>query len=187
MRRRIVGLLLRITGWTVDGAFPPVPKLVVIGAPHTTNWDFIAFLAAKWYHDVRLSFMGKASLFRPPFGWLMRRLGGIPIERDESHSVVAAMADRFAATDHLWLVVAPEGTRGRQETWRSGFYRIAEAASVPILLAGVDFAQRRVVIGPTVQPSGDINADMDVIRAFYGDMSGKHPESASVIRLDAEG
>ena len=181
------GLWFRLTGWKVSGRLPPEPKLVVIGAPHTSNWDFVVMLAVVRSLGIRVSFMAKHTLFRRPFGGPMRRLGGIPIRRHLRASAVEQMAAAFEAADSLILIMTPEGTRSRGEGWKSGFYHIAKTAGVPIVLASIDYASKRAAIGPALTPSGDIRADMDVIRAFYAGTRGKHPEDASVIRLEEEG
>lgn len=180
-------LWFRLTGWKVAGRLPPGPKLVVIGAPHTSNWDFLVMLAAVTALGVRVSFMAKHTLFRCPFGGLMRRLGGIPIRRHLRASAVEQMAAAFDAADSLILIMSPEGTRSRGGGWRSGFYHIARTAGVPIVLASIDYASKRAAIGPALLPSGDIRADMDAIREFYAGTRGRHPEKASVIRLREEG
>ena len=180
-------LWFRLTGWKVAGRLPPEPKLVVIGAPHTSNWDFVLMLAVVRSLGVRVSFMAKHTLFRRPFGGLMRRLGGIPIRRQVRASAVEQMAAAFDAADALILVMTPEGTRSRGEGWRSGFYHVARTAGVPIVLASLDYYSKRVAIGPALTPAGDVRADMDAIREFYAGIRGRHPENASVIRLTEEG
>ena len=180
-------LWFRLSGWEVAGRLPSEPRLVVIGAPHTSNWDFVLMLAVVTSLGVRVSFMAKHTLFRRPFGGLMRRLGGIPIHRHLRASAVEQMAAAFDAADSLILIMAPEGTRSRGEGWRSGFYHIARTAGVPIVLASIDYSSKRATIGPALTPGGDIRADMDAIREFYAGTRGRRPENASVIRLPEEG
>lgn len=178
--------LMKLRGWEFTGVAPPFPKFVAIGAPHTSNWDFIVFLAAVSHLGIRGRVIGKSSLVRWPFGALMRRLGIIPLDRDSGQGLVEQMATEFAASDGLALVVAPEGTRKRAEYWRSGFYRIAVAAEVPIVLSYIDFDNKRAGFGPTIHLTGDISADMDAIRVFYSPIKGRHPENQGPILLQEE-
>lgn len=187
MIRRLALLWFRLTGWKVEGQLPPLPKLVVIGAPHTTNWDFVMFLAVMATLGVRASFIGKHSLFKRPFGGLMRRLGGIPVRRDVRESVVEQMAAAYRAADSLVLVVAPEGTRSRSENWKSGFYHIARSAGVPIVPARIDYRKKVVVLGEALTPGDDLASDMQQLRDFYAHGVGKFPDQASPVRLVEEG
>ena len=173
-------------GWEYTGSPPEVSKFVAIGAPHTSNWDFILFLAVVSHFRLPARVIGKSSLVRWPFGNLMRRLGIIPVKRDSGQGMVEQMAEEFAAHEEMALVVAPEGTRGRSEYWRSGFYRIALAAEVPIVLTYLDYTNKRAGIGPLIEPSGDLVADMDRIRSFYGQIEGKHPLNQGPIRVREE-
>jgi 1-acyl-sn-glycerol-3-phosphate acyltransferase len=143
-----------------------VPKIVIIGAPHTSNWDFIGGIGAMLALGLDFGWLGKHTLFRRPCGWFMRLLGGIAIDRDDASGVVASSAEAFRLRDRLWLALAPEGTR-RGGTWKSGFYRIARAAGVPILLVVIDTGPRRIEIGPLLRPGADEDADWERIRAFY--------------------
>ena len=173
-------------GWQYTGTRPDAAKFVAIGAPHTSNWDFILFLAVVSHFRLPALVIGKSSLVRWPFGNLMRRLGIIPVERDSGQGMVEQMAAEFARHREMALVVAPEGTRGRSEYWRSGFYRIALAAEVPIVLTFLDYPNKRAGIGPLIEPSGDLVADMHRIRTFYADIEGKHPANRGPIRLREE-
>lgn len=177
---------MRLLGWRFSGTRPPHDKFVAIGAPHTTNWDFLLFLAVVSHFRIRARAIGKHTLFRWPFGGLMRRLGLIPIRRDSGEGMVQQMVEEFAAADEMALVIAPEGTRRRTEYWRSGFYRIATAAEVPIVLAFIDFPSRTAGIGSIIYPSGDIAADMAKIRDFYAPFQGRHPENQGPIRLQSD-
>ncbi len=183
MRRRIAQVLLRATRWRDGGAPPDEPRFVLIAAPHTSNWDLLYMLLMAWRHEVRLSWLGKDALFVGPSGWVLRRLGGIPVVRSRPNGLVEALCEEFAAADRLVLAVPPEGTRGRRDHWKSGFYRIALAADVPIVCGFLDWGSRTGGFGPTLVPTGDVRADMDVIRAFYSGMTGKFPEDTSEIRL----
>lgn len=187
---RMARALLRVAGWRVEFAAGglPAPQGVLIVYPHTSNWDFVVGLLAKWSLGLQLSFWGKASLFRLPlFGAWLRHLGGLPVERGNPQGAVAAMVDRFVAARrdgaYLWLALAPEGTRARREHWRSGFYRVALQAGVPLGLAYIDYAERRVGIHSFLRLSGDEAADLGAIAACIGDRVGKRPALAAPVRL----
>jgi len=175
--RRVAYLLLRLNGWTFEGEIPPEPKMVAIGAPHTSNWDFVVFLAALHHYRLRVRFLAKDGLFWGPFGMFFRSLGGIPINRSLPGGVVRQAVDSFAAEDEMLLVIAPEGTRAKAAHWKSGFLRIAEGAGVPVLLAALDFRGKRVVIGPLIREWEDDADFMEKARDFYADKAGYHPES----------
>ena len=177
---------VRLTGWRIEGALPSVPKYIVIGAPHTTNWDFVVMLAVMASFGARASFMGKDSLFKRPFGPITRRLGGIPIRRGIRESVVEQMARAFNAAESLIIVIAPAGTRRRSDHWKSGFYHIARTAQVPIAPARINYPEKLVTIGQSFVPGDDLTADMGALRAFYANGQGRHADQASEIRLVEE-
>jgi 1-acyl-sn-glycerol-3-phosphate acyltransferase len=180
-------VLLRLAGWRVEGTLPAwADRAVVIAAPHTTNWDLPYMLAVSWALGVRPRWLGKRELFRAPFGWLMRWLGGIPVDRSRRGNLVEEAAAQLRAADRLFLVVPPSGTRSRAPHWKSGFYHIARAARVPIVCAFLDYDRRVGGIGPVFVPSGDLGADMDRLRLFYRDVRGKYPEHETPVRLSEE-
>lgn len=179
-------LWMRARGWSVENRLPPGGKFVLIGAPHTSNWDFIFMLAAANIMRVKISWMGKHTLFKWPFGALFRKLGGIPINRLAPQGAVAQMVSRFEQAEELLLAVAPSGTRKRVDHWKSGFYRIALQAGVPIACGYLDYAARRAGIGLVFSPSGNMKSDMDRIRSFYQDKRGRYPALESSIRLRDE-
>lgn len=183
----VARLWMAVFGWDVEGE-PPlnVRKAVLIAAPHTTNWDLPHMLAAAFLFRIRLSWMGKNSLFKPPFGLFMRWLGGVAVDRSAPKGQVQAVADLFSANERLILAVPPSGTRKRVEFWKSGFYWIAHTAQVPIVCAYLDYGRKRAGLGLTFVPSGDPAADMDRIREFYKDIRGKFPEAESPPRLKEE-
>jgi len=158
----------------------------VIAAPHTSNWDLVLMLAVGFALVVWPSWLGKRELFRPPFGWLMRRLGGVPVDRSRRGNLVEQAAARLRAADRLLLVVPPSGTRSRAPHWRSGFYHIARGADVPIVCAFLDYARKVGGIGPVFVPTHDLGADMDRLRAFYHDVRGKYPDHETPVRLAEE-
>jgi len=186
MMRMLAEAFLRLTGWKSEGSEPQAKKFVLLAAPHTSNWDLAYLLAIAVRFDVTPHWMGKHTLFRGPMGWLMRRLGGIPIRRHLRENVVEQMTRAFEEHDEFCLTIPPEGTRGRAPHWKSGFYHIARSADVPIVFGYLDYASKRGGLGPEFRPTGDLKADMDVIRAFYAGIRGKHPEDAGEIRLQEE-
>lgn len=178
-------MLLKLTGWKAEGSLPG-KKLILIAAPHTSNWDFVYMMIMAMYFDIKVSWMGKHTLFRFPYGWFMRWMGGIPVDRRANHNVVTATAEQFQKVDSLILGIPAEGTRKYVDYWKSGFYYIAKEANVPIVLGFLDFEKKIGGFGPAITPSDDLRADMDIIRAFYKDIKGKHPENFGRIRLRAE-
>jgi 1-acyl-sn-glycerol-3-phosphate acyltransferase len=167
---------LRITGWKVEGSLPPgAAKCVLIAAPHTSNWDLPYTLMVAFVLRLDVYWMGKHSLFKPPFGAVMRWLGGIAVDRDKSNNLVAASAAAIQRADGpLQLVVPPEGTRDKTRHWKTGFYYIAVTAQVPIVLAYMDYERKRSGLGPVFQPTGDVEADMATIKAFYAPFKGRN-------------
>jgi 1-acyl-sn-glycerol-3-phosphate acyltransferase len=180
-------MVLALTGWKTEGERPRERRFVLIAAPHTSNWDLVYLLALSELFDVRISWMGKDAIFRPPFGWLMKRLGGIPVVRGKSNNLVFQASQRFASSDDLALVVPAEGTRGSVERWKSGFYHIARRADVPIVLGYLDYARKRGGFGPSLRATDDVRKDMDQIREFYADKIGKYPDLFAEPRLREEG
>ena len=167
---------LRLTGWKIEGSLPPgAAKSVLIAAPHTSNWDLPYTLMVAFALRLNPYWMGKASIFRFPFGGLMRWLGGIAVDRSKSNNLVAASAQAITEADGpLQLIVPPEGTRSKTRYWKTGFYYIATTARVPIILAYMDYATKRSGLGPVFEPTGDIDADMVRIKAFYQPFQGKN-------------
>lgn len=180
-------LFLELTGWTLDGEPPNERRFVVIAAPHTSNWDLVYLLAFAWACGLDINWMGKHQIFDGPQRRLMEALGGVPVRRDQNNDLVAQMTKEFAERDSLVLTIPPEATRQRADHWKSGFYRIAEAAGVPIVPSLLDYGRRTGGFGPPLYPSGDVSADMDVLRAFYEGSQGKYPDEFGPIRLAEEG
>ncbi len=158
--------MMGLTGWRIEGAIPDLPKMVVIVAPHTSNWDFPTGLWVKLALRFGGRFVGKHTLFHWPLGVFMRWLGGVPVDRTAPGGFVGEAARAMRESDAMLLVIAPEGTRGPAE-WKSGFYRIAVDAGVPILLAAFDYPRKAVRFGPLVTPTGDYAADLALIRSHY--------------------
>lgn len=187
MRWLIGRLWLRLFGWTLEGTPPAGPKWVLIAAPHTSNWDLPFMLATAWALRVRVHWLGKHTLFRLPFGPVMRWLGGLPVDRRAPQGMVAQVVAEFARRERLVLAIPPEGTRSHRDFWKSGFYHIAAGAQVPIATGFLDFARRRCGVGPTLTVTGDVRADMDQVRAFYEPLQGKSPADKGPVRLREEG
>lgn len=176
--QRVSLLILKMFGWRMEGSLPKVPKCVVIGAPHTSNWDMAVMLMLVFAFRTKVCWMGKDSLFRWPLGTLFRWLGGIPIDRTKSSNVVEQSIELFRKKDELVMVVPPEGTRKKVKYWKTGFYYIARGANVPIVMGFGDYRQKVGGFGPVITPTGDIEADMKKIQAFYANITGKYPEKS---------
>lgn len=174
--------LLALLGWTLVEPLERPAKAVLVGYPHTSNWDGVYALLVKLALGLDARWVGKDTLFRRPIGGIMRRLGGIPIDRSAPHGFVAQMAAEFASRPDFLLVIAPEGTRSLTKGWKSGFYRIALAAKVPVALAFVDYERREAGILTYLTLTGDPASDIATIAAHYEGRQGKHPELASPIR-----
>lgn len=181
--RWLAHLVLRLLGWRFEGEVPPYPKFIAVGAPHTSNWDFVLFLAALHHFGLRARFLAKRGLFKWPFGYLFRALGGIPVGGPEPGGTVPDAVAEFDRSEEMALVVAPEGARRWVPHWRTGFLAIAEAAEVPIVLAGLDFPSRTVTVGPVIHYEGDPASVMAAARDFYEDKRGLHPDQEGSVVL----
>ena len=173
---RVLGLM----GWRISGSFPDVRKAVVIAAPHTSNWDGIIAVAAVLALRLRICLLGKDSLFKGPFGPVLRWIGLIPVDRTSASGMVGQSVDKFAEKSQLLLGMAPEGTRKQAQEWKSGFYRIALEAKVPIVVAVLDYGRREVCLPLTLYASGDFEADMGKILACYRGVKPRRPERLSL-------
>ena len=169
----------RGSGWTTVGALPAVPKFVIVGAPHTSNWDFLVFIGTVETLGRRVRFIGKTSLFRWPMGGLMRALGGVPVERNVRQDMVSQVVAQIAHHDRFALIVAAEGTRSPTTRWRTGFYQIALKAGIPIVCAGPNYPLKQGIIGPVITPTGDYDADMRPAFAFFRTLAPKFPERSA--------
>ncbi|WP_336985504.1 lysophospholipid acyltransferase family protein [Altererythrobacter aquiaggeris] len=183
--RRIIWGIYRLRGWKLDGHLPDIPKYVIAGAPHSSNWDFVFFIGATAEEGIQPNFMGKHTLFKGIMRNFMFDMGGISIDRRKRANAVEQVAEEFARRDKLALVIAAEGTRSSNGEWRSGFYHIAEAAGVPVVPAWVCNKRRILGFGPPVWPTGDYPADLARIAAF---MRSKLPdyERYKVMEAQAE-
>lgn len=160
-------------GWRVEGDIPNLPKLVLIAAPHTSNWDFVVGIAAKLALGLRVLWLGKDTLFRFPLGFLMRGLGGVPVDRSAPNAVVETIVSEFAAREQLLVALAPEGTRRRVARWRTGFYHIARGAGVPIVTVAIDWRVRALRIGAPFQTTGEPERDFEALRNRFADVAGR--------------
>lgn len=178
---------MTLTGWRFVGG-PPAgePKYLIVGAPHTSNWDFVVFLGAMRHFAIRPRFLGKHTLFRGPFGWLFRRWGGIPVDRANPGGIVDDVRREFESNEEIALVIAPEGTRKAAPYWKSGFLKIAEATGAPIVPAGVDFATKTLILGEPVRYDGSPDRLMDGLRRFFAGTSGRNPEGKGPVRIREE-
>lgn len=166
---------MRLVGWRVEGRLPDLPKFVLIGAPHTSNWDFVLFLGLIFSLRANVRFMGKAEVFRSPFGWFFYYCGGVPVDRKKSTGLVEQMVKACNESDKFILTIAPEGTRHHVAEWKRGFYHIAKNAGIPIVMAVVDGKQKTVRVGQVFHPTEDMETDMKSIQGFFAGVVGINP------------
>ena len=176
--RRFSVFIFQVNGWTAVQENPPPRKAVIIAAPHTSNWDFLYFFGLTNKLKINSYWIGKNTLFKWPWGDMMRRLGGIPVDRSKSQNMVDAMVREFGRRSEFLLTIPPEGTRGSVKEWRTGFYHIALQAKVPLIIGLMDYSKRTGGLGPSFMPSGDYKADMQKLSAFYHSVTPKYPEKA---------
>ncbi len=186
LKRGFARLCLYLTGWELEGDRSIPDKCILIAAPHTSNWDLFYLLAIGWTIDIQLSWLGKHTLFPWPVGGLMKRLGGVPVQRDRREDLVKQVAEVFRRSERLVLVVPPEGTRGYAQHWKSGFYHMAKEAQVPIVMGYLDYRRKRGGFGPKWHPQGNLRDEMNDVRVFYSDKIGKFPDWFGPIRLRDE-
>jgi len=184
MLRRIAQLLLRLAGWTIIGEVPDAPKAVFIAAPHTSNWDGFVALTYRVAVGLDIRFFAKQSLFWFPLGTLLRGLGGIPLNRDRATSAVDQAVAMFDAEEKFFFGLAPEGTRALRDTWKTGFYRIAKSANVPVFFGVIDYRHKHIGIGGRLDLSDDVDADIEKCAEFYKGVTGRWPQNATPIRFN---
>ena len=179
---------LRVRGWKVEGE-PPTETCVYLAVPHTSNWDGWMLLLFAWALRLNIRWMAKHTLLKPPLGFILKSFGAVAVDRRAANGLVGQMVDALGAGENIMLCVPPEGTRSRRDFWKSGFYHIAHGAQVPICLGVLDYGRRRGGFGPLMELTGDMSADMDRVRAFYGERgpTGRNPEQQSPILLKGEG
>lgn len=186
LRRLAARAFWTVSRWRLVTEPAPDRPTLLIGAPHTSNWDFVFMLAITWRLDIHIRWLGKKSLFTGWRGPIMTRLGGIPVDRDAPGRVVAEVVERIRSGEVFSLVVTPDGTRSGHTHWKSGFYRIARETGMPVTLGYVDRTTMTTGLGPTFELTGDVAADMDRIRTFYADKAGHHPKNRVEPRLGEE-
>jgi 1-acyl-sn-glycerol-3-phosphate acyltransferase len=169
--------VLALLGWRVVGRFPDVPKCVIVVAPHTSNWDFVIGIATVFALGLRVRYLGKHTLFRFPFGALLRATGGIPVDRSAAEGVVGRAVEKVKSEERIFLAIAPEGTRKRVEQWKSGYHRIATGAGVGILPVALDYSRKAVVLMELFQPTGAHDEDEAALRALFRAEMARHPEA----------
>ncbi len=165
-----------LTGWRFEGQLPNLRKFVIIVAPHTSNWDFPTGVQAMFALGIRGTFLGKDALFKPPFGFFFRWLGGVPVDRSSKNNVVDQTIAYFKARDRMILALSPEGTRKRIDKWRTGFYWVAVGAGVPIVPVAFDFPRKRYVIHPPVEMTGEPTVDIPRLRSYFKATQAKRPD-----------
>ena len=185
MLQAVGRFIVGISGWRVVGEVPQLPKAVFIAAPHTSNWDGFWLLVARAVLDIKVSFMAKHTLFWWPLGPLLSAMGAMPIDRSNPSQTVPKLIETFRRQNHLFLAMAPEGTRRWQPYWKTGFYRIAAAAGVPIVLAFIDYRKKEMGIGMIIEPR-DREHDMTLIREFYRPLTPRHPALRGPIAFPPE-
>lgn len=184
LSRALGRAVLALLGWRVEGEVPNLPRLVAVVAPHTCTMDLLVGLAVVLALGVRVSWLGKHTIFRGPLGALLRRIGGIAVDRRAPEGVVAEAVEMFRRADRLYLALAVEGTRRRVERWKTGFHRIAVGAGVPVVPVWLDYRSRRVGIGPPLVPRGELAADLARLAAFFQARMARHPERFSPPRIE---
>jgi len=181
--RLLSSIIMRLFGWRVEGKLPDFPKYLIIGAPHTSNWDFLLFVAVIFKLKANVRYMGKAELFRGPFAWFFYWCGGIPVDRKKSTGLVDQMVDAYNRSERFVLTIAPEGTRYQVKEWKRGFHHIARAAGVPIVMAKVDGKGKVMRVGQVYHLTDDIEADMREIQGAFNGLSGIQPKAKKYITL----
>lgn len=187
IRTRLAHAFWRFSKWKLDTLPAPERPSVFIGAPHTSNWDFILMLALVWEMGIDVRWLGKKEIFKGPFGMLFKALGGIPVDRKNPGHLVEDLIAQVKQGEMFGLVIAPDGTRSGNTHWKSGFYRIAREANLPVCMAYIDRDTLTTGLGPSIDLTGDSKADMDKIREFYADKSGFYPDRKVTPRLRQEG
>lgn len=165
-------IYFRLMGWKLNGVFPEVQKCIVIVVPHTSWVDFFLGLLVRRVINKQFHYVGKKSLFKPPFGWYFRWLGGTPVDRSKSSDTVSAVAQIFHDRDEFRFALAPEGTRKKVKQWKTGFYYIAHKAVVPIVMVAFDYGKKEIKISQPFIPSGDFDKDWPFFKEFYNGVTG---------------
>lgn len=183
MRKIFANFILKLFGWSTAVEPPVEKKFVLIGAPHTSNWDFPLALLTFWTVNIKIHWVAKIQMFRGPLHYLFTVLGGIPIDRSSPHGFIDNIAEKFQQAETMVLTIAPEGTRSKTRYWKSGFYHIALTANVPVCFGYIDYRTHTVGFKQIMYPSGNIEADMKIISDFYRNIKGKNPENQGPVRI----
>jgi len=184
MRQRLARTVIRVMGYKMIGEVPQTG--ILVGAPHTSNWDFVTMLLVMWHDGAHPRVLVKKQLFKGPLGWLLKGLGGVPLDREHAGSVVRDLVAEAGTGKPFRLILAAEGTRSKGEYWKSGFLRLSKETGLPITLAFFDPPTKTMGFGPTFHASDDVRADMDIVRAFFADKHGIKPKNATEPRLREE-
>ncbi len=176
--------IMRLVGWRVEGTLPDFPKYLIIGAPHTSNWDFLLFLGVIFNLKANVSYMGKAELFRNPFGWFFYWCGGIPVDRKKSTGLVEQTVEACNRSEKFVLTIAPEGTRHYVSEWKMGFYHIAKSAGIPLVMAIVDGKRKCMIVGQVYHLTDDMDADLKAIKGFFEGKVGINPRKKYITLKD---
>ncbi|UCE94366.1 MAG: lysophospholipid acyltransferase family protein [Flavobacteriaceae bacterium] len=171
-------ILFKLLGWKIINGFPEdLDKYIIIAAPHTSNWDFPIGILVKFSEGLPIKFIGKHTLFKPPFGFIFRALGGTPVDRSKSKNVVQGLIDIFNSQDRFIFALSPEGTRKKVSTWKTGFYHVAQGANIPVVMATLDFGKKQVLINKPYTLTNDMEKDFLYFHEFFKDVKGKIPEN----------
>jgi len=175
--RALGRFVLGIFGWRLSGSLPPAPRVVMIAAPHTSNWDYLLGMAAIFALGIRMNYLAKHTAFRGPLGWFMRWTGGIPVNRKAPGDVLERAIQMLRESPKMWVGIAPEGTRKRVERWKTGYHRIAMGAGVPIWPVALDYPSKTIRMLPLRTLSGDLDADEAMLKALYAKPMARHPDA----------
>ena len=175
--------ILKLSGWQLNVNLPEEKKFILIGAPHTSNWDFPLAMLVFWTLDLKIYWVGKIQMFRGPLKIFFTALGGIPVDRNSSHGFINQIAEKFNQTEEMVLTISPEGTRSKTKYWKSGFYYIALAAKVPICMGYIDYKTQKLGFEKLLYPTGNIEADMGIIADFYNNIQGKLSQNQGLVRV----
>ncbi len=166
--------MLRLWGWTLEGHVPEDKKILLVAAPHTSNWDWVIGVGGLLALGIKLTYIAKHSLFVGPLGWLMRATGGVPINRASAQGTVDEIVNQFETHERLYYLIAPEGTRKEVERWKSGFLRVAYKAQVPVLMVSFDYRTKTILLGPYAELTGDLDKDLAQVQKYYSAFQGKN-------------
>lgn len=170
-------IVVKLLGWKILNGFPKeLDKYIIIAAPHTSNWDFPIAVLVKFAEGLPIKFIGKHTLFKPPFGFFFRALGGTPVDRTKSKNMVQSLIEVFNTQDKFIFALSPEGTRKKVSTWKTGFYHVAQGANVPVVMATLDFGKKQILLSKPYTLTNDIEKDFLYFHEFFKDVKGKNPD-----------